>query len=132
LLYRNIHIIIIVCNIIIIYLDNYLIINADLRRALYALFSQFGPILDIHASRNWKMRGQAFIVFKDIASAAAAVRQMGNFNFFEKPIVSPQNNFKYSLTLIDGNYMLLRSILTIFGILESFLCPRQVGCCSSS
>ncbi len=40
------------------------------------------------------MRGQAFIVFKDIASAAAAVRQMGNFNFFEKPIVSVQNNFK--------------------------------------
>eukprot|EP00029_Vermamoeba_vermiformis_P011462 TRINITY_DN6308_c0_g1_i1.p1 TRINITY_DN6308_c0_g1~~TRINITY_DN6308_c0_g1_i1.p1 ORF type:complete len:228 (+),score=51.55 TRINITY_DN6308_c0_g1_i1:58-741(+) len=78
----------------------------DLRRALYALFSQFGPILDIHASRNWKMRGQAFIVFKDIASAAAAVRQMGNFNFFEKPIKVSYARAKSDVVArLDGSYV---------------------------
>lgn len=36
----------------------------ELKKSLYAIFSQFGQILDIIASRTLKMRGQAFVVFK--------------------------------------------------------------------
>jgi len=36
----------------------------ELRRALYALFGQFGPVLDVVALKTVRMRGQAFIVFR--------------------------------------------------------------------
>jgi len=58
----------------------------ELRKSLYALFSQYGPILDIVALKTHKMRGQAFIVFKDVASAGNAMRQMTNFPFYDKPM----------------------------------------------
>ena len=33
------------------------------------------------------MRGQAFIVFRDIGSATNALRQMQGFPFYDKPMV---------------------------------------------
>lgn len=36
----------------------------ELKKSLYAIFSQFGPILDIVAMKTLKMRGQAFVVFQ--------------------------------------------------------------------
>ena len=38
--------------------------------------------------KTMKMRGQAFIVFKDINSATNALRSMQGFPFYEKPMVS--------------------------------------------
>ena len=38
----------------------------DLRRSVYALMSQFGQVLDIVALKTLKMRGQCFVVFKEI------------------------------------------------------------------
>ena len=38
--------------------------NVELKKSLYAIFSQFGPILDIVAMKTLKMRGQAFVVFQ--------------------------------------------------------------------
>ena len=35
-----------------------------------------GPILDIMAWKNLKMRGQAFVVYKDNTSSANAIRSM--------------------------------------------------------
>lgn len=60
----------------------------ELKKSLYAIFSQFGPILDIVALKTLKMRGQAFVVFKDIASATNALRSMQGFPFYEKSMVS--------------------------------------------
>lgn len=37
---------------------------AELKKSLYAIFSQFGPILDIVAMKTLKTRGQAFVVFQ--------------------------------------------------------------------
>ena len=51
------------------------------------MFSQFGPILDIVALKTPKMRGQAFVVFKDIGSATHALRSMQGFPFYDKPMV---------------------------------------------
>ena len=58
----------------------------DLKKALYAIFSQFGQVLDIVAIKTIKMRGQAFVVFGDINSAANALRSMQGFPFFDKPM----------------------------------------------
>ncbi len=61
---------------------------ADLKKSLYAIFSQFGKILDIVALKTYRLRGQAWVVFADIKSAADALRAMQGFPFFEKPMVS--------------------------------------------
>lgn len=58
----------------------------ELKQSLYAIFSQFGQILDVVALKTMKMRGQAFIAFKDINSATAALRTMQGFPFYEKPM----------------------------------------------
>lgn len=58
----------------------------ELKKSLYAIFSQFGQILDIVALKNLKMRGQAFVIFKDINSATAALRSMQGFPFYDKPM----------------------------------------------
>jgi len=56
---------------------------------LFFLFSQFGEILDIVTKKSDKMRGQAFVVFKDITSATTALKELQGYNLFEKNIVSP-------------------------------------------
>uniref|UniRef100_A0A8C9RLV6 Small nuclear ribonucleoprotein polypeptide B2 n=1 Tax=Scleropages formosus TaxID=113540 RepID=A0A8C9RLV6_SCLFO len=58
----------------------------ELKRSLYALFSQFGQILDIVALKTMKMRGQAFVVFKELSSATNALRQLQGFPFYNKPM----------------------------------------------
>ncbi|XP_038636808.1 U2 small nuclear ribonucleoprotein B'' [Scyliorhinus canicula] len=58
----------------------------ELKRALYALFSQFGQIVDIVALKTMKMRGQAFVIFKEITCATSALRQLQGFPFYAKPM----------------------------------------------
>ncbi|KAH8387093.1 hypothetical protein KR093_004635 [Drosophila rubida] len=58
----------------------------ELKKSLYAIFSQFGQILDIVALTTLKMRGQAFVVFKEIGSASNALRTMQGFPFYDKPM----------------------------------------------
>uniref|UniRef100_A0A5B7A415 RRM domain-containing protein n=1 Tax=Davidia involucrata TaxID=16924 RepID=A0A5B7A415_DAVIN len=58
----------------------------ELKRSLYALFSQYGRILDIVALKTAKLRGQAWVVFSEVTAASNAVRQMQNFPFYDKPM----------------------------------------------
>ncbi|EFN50825.1 hypothetical protein CHLNCDRAFT_28661 [Chlorella variabilis] len=58
----------------------------ELKQLLYALFGQFGKIVDIVAMRTDKLRGQAWIVYADITAATAALRGMQDFPFFDKPL----------------------------------------------
>lgn len=62
--------------------------SSELKRSLYALFSQFGQIVEIVAMKTMKMRGQAFVVFKELAAATNALRQLQGFPFYNKPMVS--------------------------------------------
>lgn len=66
-----------------------MIIFLDLKKSLYAIFSQFGQILDIVAMKGIKMNGQAFVIFKDITSSTNALRAMQGFPFYDKPMVRP-------------------------------------------
>lgn len=69
----------------------FIYIFVELKKSLYAIFSQFGQILDIVALKTLKMRGQAFVIFKEINSATNALRSMQGFPFYEKPMVSFEN-----------------------------------------
>lgn len=60
----------------------------ELKKSLYAIFSQFGQILDILVSRSLKMRGQAFVIFKEVSSATNALRSMQGFLSTTSPCVS--------------------------------------------
>jgi RNA recognition motif-containing protein len=64
------------------------LLSAELKKSLYAVFSQFGKILDIVACKTLKLRGQAWVVFDDVTAATNALRQMQGFPFYDKPMVS--------------------------------------------
>ncbi|KAJ9506232.1 hypothetical protein QJQ45_000452 [Haematococcus lacustris] len=58
----------------------------ELKKCMYALFSQFGKIIDVVALKTLRLRGQAWVVFTDSAAATNALRTMQGFPFYEKPI----------------------------------------------
>jgi len=58
----------------------------ELKKSLYAIFSQFGPIVDIVALKTLKLKGQAWVIFKEINSATNALRSMQGFPFYDKPM----------------------------------------------
>lgn len=76
-----------------------MIIFQDLKKSLYAIFSQFGQILDIVAMKGIKMNGQAFVIFKDISSSTNALRAMQGFPFYDKPMVRPFHHCEILLIL---------------------------------
>ena len=58
----------------------------QLKEALSEIFSEYGNIIDLVAKTNLKAKGQAFIVFDDINSAARAIDEVNGFELFEKPM----------------------------------------------
>ncbi|SYW76167.1 related to U2 small nuclear ribonucleoprotein B [Ustilago bromivora] len=58
----------------------------ELRRQLHSLFSTYGRVLDVVATRANGMRGQAFIVFENPSFSTAAKRGLHNFSFYSKPL----------------------------------------------
>ncbi len=60
---------------------------AELKKCMYALFSQFGKIIDVVSLKTVRLRGQTWIVFTDVSAATNALRTMQGFPFFEKPMV---------------------------------------------
>lgn len=66
----------------------FFVLLTELKRSLYALFSQFGHVVDIVALKTMKMRGQAFVIFKELGSSTNALRQLQGFPFYGKPMVS--------------------------------------------
>ncbi|KAI9447729.1 hypothetical protein H4582DRAFT_1802372 [Lactarius indigo] len=62
-------------------------INKDeIRSQLFALFTTYGKLIDVVATKTPKMRGQAFLVFTDLASATAALRACDGMAFYDKPM----------------------------------------------
>jgi len=55
-----------------------------MKKSLEAIFSPFGEILEINLKKNLKMRGQAFIVMKDVESATRALNVIQGFPFYNK------------------------------------------------
>jgi len=78
----------------------------ELRRSLYAIFSQFGTVLDVVALKTLKMRGQAHIVFKDVTSATNAMRSLQNFTFYDKQMKITYAKSKSDvISKMDGTFV---------------------------
>lgn len=58
----------------------------DLRTCLYMLFSPYGKICALNASKAPKMRGQAHIAFDSAGEAAAALNELQGIEFLGKPL----------------------------------------------
>jgi U2 small nuclear ribonucleoprotein B'' len=65
--------------------------KTELKINLYFLFSQFGEVVDIVTKKTSQMRGQAFVVFNDVASAELARKSLNNFNIFDKNMAGNDN-----------------------------------------
>lgn len=77
----------------------------ELKKCLHAVFSQFGRILDIICLKTYRLRGQAWIVFSDVAAATNALRTMNGFPFFDKPMRVHYAKSKSDIVAkLDGSY----------------------------
>jgi len=77
----------------------------ELKKGLYFVFSPFGNILEVMASKTYKMRGQAWVIYEDLNSAARALASLQNFNFFGKPMrVSFAKQKSDVIAKIDGTF----------------------------
>lgn len=60
---------------------------AEVRRSLYCLFGSYGKVIDVVYTRAAKVRGTAFVVFRDLASSTAAMRGLDGESFYGKSLV---------------------------------------------
>lgn len=72
----------------------------EVKKQLYALCITYGRILDIITTRADGMRGQAFVVFEDLASSTAALRALDGFNFYGKPLMIDYAKSKSKATIV--------------------------------
>lgn len=75
----------------------------ELRHQLYSLFTTYGRVIDVVALKTQKMRGQAFVVFSDLAGATAALRACEGIVFYDKPMVRGPSHEHSSLEVVDVN-----------------------------
>lgn len=59
----------------------------EIKEALTAIFSEYGQVIDIVAKKNLKAKGQAFVVFDNVESAARAIEEINGFDLLGKPMV---------------------------------------------
>ncbi|KAF8323215.1 RNA-binding domain-containing protein [Clavulina sp. PMI_390] len=57
-----------------------------MKQTLKNLFKNYGPVLDVVAHRNIRMRGQAFVSFADKETAFKAYREVKGFPLYTKPM----------------------------------------------
>jgi len=75
-------------------------------RALYALFSRHGKVLEVIVLRRDGLRGQAFVIMQDIPAATAARQNVNGFTFFEKDLVVEYAKEKSDrIARMDGTYV---------------------------
>ncbi|KAG0324712.1 hypothetical protein BG004_003377 [Podila humilis] len=77
----------------------------ELKRSLYCLFSAYGKIISIIATKTQGGRGQAFIAFSDIVASTTALRGLQGFNFYGKSLEIQYAKTKSdAIAKLDGTY----------------------------
>jgi len=77
-----------------------------LRRSLHALFGRHGKILDIITLRREGLRGQAWVIFADVAAATAALQAENGFTFFGRDLKAVYSREKSDrVSKLDGTYV---------------------------
>jgi RNA recognition motif-containing protein len=66
--------------------------HIELKISLYHLFMTHGEVLEINIRHNEKMRGQAFVVFREQDMADRAMQELRGFNLFGKQMVIKLND----------------------------------------
>lgn len=59
-----------------------------LKEVLQHRFSKYGQVLDVVAHANIRMRGQAFVIFENTATAEKAMQKSKSAKIFGKPMVN--------------------------------------------
>lgn len=59
-----------------------------MRILLYQLFAQYGTVLEVQTQRQYRMRGQAFVVYDSKEDAANSMRLLQGYYFYGKPMVN--------------------------------------------
>lgn len=96
---------------------------AELRKSLYAVFGQFGKILDVVCLKTYRMRGQAWIVFSDVISATNALHAMQRFPFFNKPMVQ-----QLLVIFKPALHKVVSTFAHSCAVAENNVCQEQVRC----
>ena len=60
----------------------------ELQRSLYELCTEFGVVLDVVALKTERMRGQAFVVYRDEMAAATALQELNGLPFYGRALVA--------------------------------------------
>ncbi|KAF9111611.1 hypothetical protein BGX27_004663 [Mortierella sp. AM989] len=77
----------------------------ELKRSLYCLFSAYGKVISIVATKTKQGRGQAFIAFSDIVSATAALRGLQGFTFYGKSMeIQYAKTKSHAIAKLDGTF----------------------------
>ena len=58
-----------------------------LKETLLSMFQPYGRILDIKMKKNFRMKGQAFIMFGDVNSATKAMEMLDQTLVYNKPMM---------------------------------------------
>ncbi len=58
-----------------------------MKKNLFFLYSSFGEIIEINMNGSNKMRGQAFVVFREQEMADRALQELRDFSLFGKKMV---------------------------------------------
>ncbi|TPX37123.1 hypothetical protein SmJEL517_g00941 [Synchytrium microbalum] len=78
----------------------------ELRRQLYNLFSQYGKVVDVVATRREGQRGQAFIVFAQLTGASSALRALQGFPFYDNPLkIAYARTKSNAIKMMEGVYV---------------------------
>ncbi|KAF9361689.1 cytoskeletal protein binding protein [Mortierella sp. NVP85] len=78
---------------------------AKLKRSLYCLFSAYGKVISIIATKTRGGRGQAFVAFSDIVSATTALRGLQGFTIYGKSMeIQYAKNKSHAIAKLDGSY----------------------------
>ena len=59
----------------------------ELKKSVYMLCSVHGEVLEVHMQHSAKLRGQAFVVFREVEMAQRALIALQGFPLFGKPMV---------------------------------------------
>ncbi|PKA50974.1 U1 small nuclear ribonucleoprotein A [Apostasia shenzhenica] len=102
----------------------------ELKKSLNAVFSQFGKILEVLAFKTLKHKGQAWVVFEDVASATEALKRMQGFPFYDKPMTDfkgPERNIvqKNYIDILAGRIQFAKTKSDIIAKADGTFVPRE-------
>ena len=106
----------------------------QLKESLNEIFSEYGEIIDIVAKKNLQAKGQAFVVFKEVESAARAIGEIQGFDLADKPMI-----LDFAKTQSDATVQLQgsaeefeqhrrRRLAEKGQVLKEFLCLEMLTC----